>query len=177
MALYDITERESNKVKNADIQVYFSDVIINSKWPNSQRYVQSKGDLGQRMTQAFLKAFEDGYENVVCIGSDLPDMTSEIIEDAFLKLEKNDFVFGPASDGGYYLVGMNQPGTYIFKNKPWSTDQLLELTRSEIESQKQIYTLLDVLNDIDTIDDLKHSTLSEQFKQYYELPQRNKQPL
>jgi len=175
--LYEITEHESTKVEGADIRVYFSDVIINSKWPKSERFIQKGKDLGERMKNAFNDAFEAGYENVVCIGSDLPDIKSRIIEDAFLKLNKNDLVFGPAADGGYYLVGMNKTHLYIFENKPWSTDQLLSITRKEIETEGHLYSLLDVLNDIDTIQDLKQSTLSDQFKHYYELFERNQQSL
>ncbi len=172
--LIEITERESQAVNSADVIVYFSDVVINGKWPNHQKFVQTGDDLGERMENAFLEAFTKGYEKVICIGSDLPEITSTLIEEAFAKLDTDDFVFGPAADGGYYLVGMNRPSqTYIFANKPWSTDQLLDLTLKEIKTQNQTYALKKVLNDIDTIDDLKNSILSKQFKQYHELLERN----
>ncbi len=172
--LYDITERESLLVKKTDTHVYFSDVVINSKWKNAQKSVQQGADLGEKMMNAFKKGFEDGYQNIICIGSDLPEISSEIIENAFEKLNQTDLVFGPATDGGYYLLGMNKPLFYIFDNKPWSTNALLELTINEISNKQNTYTLLDVLNDIDTIEDLKTSILSKQFTEYYELSERNK---
>ncbi len=172
--LFEITEKQSMKVKSADKHIYFSDVVINAKWKNCKKYVQEGDDLGMRMLNAFNNVFEQGYEKVVCIGSDLPELTADIIEQAFLKLETNDFVFGPAADGGYYLVGLkNSKQSYIFENKPWSTDRLLDITLKEIESNNHDHALLEVLNDVDTIDDLKNSILSKQFKHYHELLERN----
>lgn len=172
--LYNITEQASSNVKDTDIQIHFSDEILEGVWPNASKFVQSEGDLGQRMNHAFKNAFEQGYEKVICIGTDLPEMNTEIIEKAFKKLDQTDFVFGPAADGGYYLVGSNEPQSYIFQNKPWSTDGLLELTLNEITENKHTYTQLDILNDIDTVEDLEKSVLSEEFKHYYELLKRDK---
>ena len=164
--LFEITERESCKVKNVDVQVHFSDVIINTKFPNAKKFVQVEGNLGDKMKHAFNQGFAAGYQNIVGIGADLADLTSELIESAFDKLKTNDFVFGPAEDGGYYLVGTAQPQLYIFENKPWSTPALLQETLTEIKAKSMSVSFLKTLNDIDTVEDLKASVLAKAFEQF-----------
>ncbi len=165
--LYDITRIQSLGVRHTDIQIYFSEKLVNEDWGNGKKFVQKGNDLGEKMKNAFETAFSANYKNVICIGADLPDINSELIESAFNHLNSNDFVFGPAEDGGYYLVGTSQKQLYIFENKPWSTTELLALTLNEIELKKHSSTLLGTLNDIDTIEDLKASTLKDQFETYY----------
>ena len=156
--LVDVTETASLRVK-ADKHIYFSDVVINSKWADELKFVQEGGDLGERMQNAFEKGFEEGYKRIILIGSDLPDISPSIIEDGFDVLEKNEVVFGPAEDGGYYLVGMTSPQFSVFQNKKWSTEGLLENTLSELNEKNIKTTLLQTLNDIDTFEDLKSSKL------------------
>ena len=151
--LVGITEKETQKV-TADRHIYFSDVIISSKWEGDQKFVQEGADLGIRMKNAFLEGFNQGYENIVVIGSDLPDISQETIQAGFDKLNDNEIVFGPADDGGYYLLGMSQMTNSIFDNKPWSQSTLLDLTLQELSEQGKSVTLLQALNDIDTFEDL-----------------------
>lgn len=154
--LVRITEEETQKVK-ARKHIYFSDVIIASKWENDQKFTQEGIDLGARMKNAVLHGFEQGYENVIVIGSDLPDISSDVIENAFQQLTSNDVVFGPADDGGYYLLGMSQMIPSIFENKPWSESNLLDVTLQEISEQGKSVAMLETLNDIDTFEDLINS--------------------
>ncbi len=156
--LVDITEECSENVK-ADKHIYFSDTIINSKWVNDQKFVQKGKNLGDRMLNAFGFGFKSGYQKIILIGSDLPDISPEIIEAGFQKLEENEVVFGPAEDGGYYLIGMNKPKECLFKNKPWSKPELLNITLEELGKQGVSFYLLQTLNDIDTFEDLKSSKL------------------
>ena len=151
--LVDITEKASTKV-DADKHIYFSDVIITSKWKNNQKFVQVGSDLGIRMQNAFKNGFAEGYENIILIGSDLPNISKEIIDAGFTNLQNNDVVFGPAEDGGYYLVGMSKMNTDIFQNKPWSQSELLNVTLSQLKEQQQSVGLTETLNDIDTFEDL-----------------------
>lgn len=161
--LIDITEDESLKLQNCDIHVYFSDVVIKSKWPNEQKFVQQGNDLGERMFQAFQHSFDLGYERVIGIGTDLPDLTADIMQSALDQLKTTDTVFGPADDGGYYLIGMNHLIPEIFENKPWSTDFLLDVTLNELREMGKSTLKLEVLNDIDTIEDLRESWLAAEF--------------
>mgnify|MGYP005990624349 CR=1 FL=1 len=151
--LVGITENASKKV-NVDRYIYFSDVIIPSKWENDQKFVQEGEDLGIRMRNAFQHGFDQGYENIILIGSDLPNISKEIIDNGFKKLYNNDIVFGPAEDGGYYLIGMSKMNTSVFENKPWSQSELLAVTLGQLNEQQQKVGQIETLNDIDTFEDL-----------------------
>jgi rSAM/selenodomain-associated transferase 1 len=151
--LFSITERASQKV-NVDRHIYFSDVIIPSKWEGDKKFVQEGENLGIRMRNAFQNGFDEGYDNVILIGSDLPNISKEIIDTGFDALENNDLVFGPAEDGGYYLIGMSKMNTSVFENKPWSKSDLLTVTLEQLKEQQQSTGFIETLNDIDTFEDL-----------------------
>ncbi len=153
--LVKITETETKKV-NVDRRIYFSEQTIDSKWEDDYKAVQEGSDLGDRMKNAFHKAFNDGYKKVIIIGSDLPDISARLIREAFDKLSKNEVVFGPAEDGGYYLVGFSTMKNYVFEDKPWSQANLLAITLQELEEKVVTYDVLETLNDIDVYDDLKN---------------------
>lgn len=151
--LFTITEKASQKV-DINRHIYFSDVIIPSKWEGDKKFVQEGEDLGIRMRNAFQNGFDEGYENVILIGSDLPNISKEIIDSGFESLTKNEIVFGPAEDGGYYLVGMSNMNRSIFEDKTWSQSELLTITLSQLKEQQQSVGLIETLNDIDTFEDL-----------------------
>ena len=69
---------------------------------------QCEGDLGQRLAEAFENSFRAGSSASIIIGSDCPALTSEVLAAAFDSLRTNPVVFGPATDGGYYLVGLTR---------------------------------------------------------------------
>ena len=160
--IVEITELETSKMKS-DTRIYFSDVVIEEKWSDSEKFVQKGKDLGERMKNAFIDGFSDGYKRIILIGSDLPDITSEIINEGLDQLKNKEVVFGPAEDGGYYLIGLTNVVHSIFEDKPWSTSSLLKLTLEELEKQNRSYHLLQKMNDIDTIEDLKKSTIYKEF--------------
>ena len=140
-----------------DTWVFYSDHIEKIPWPHAKAFVQKGSDLGQRMQNAFNDAFEAGYNSVVLIGSDLPDLSAMVLNTAFSRLKTTETVFGPAKDGGYYLIGLRNMLPFIFNNKPWSTPQLLDYTLQEIKNHQVSVELLDTLNDIDTFEDLDTS--------------------
>jgi len=152
--LVKTTLESVNEVK-ADKHIYFSNYTEDASFSQHERYVQEGEDLGSRMLNAFEKGFDKGYEEIVLIGSDLPDLSSTLIENAFHKLKVNDLVFGPAEDGGYYLIAMKNLITKVFLNKPWSQSKLLEITLNELQETNFKVALLETLNDIDTFEDLK----------------------
>jgi len=158
-ALYNITQTETLKL-NIDRHVYFSDVVNNSSWPGDKKFTQNGNGIGERMLNAFKAGFNKGYEQIVLIGSDLPDISEAIITSGFKALKYSDIVFGPAQDGGYYLVGMKNFQPTLFLNKPWSQPNLLKETLTDVNS----YSLLKELNDIDTIEDLRTSFINKQFE-------------
>lgn len=154
--LVKITEQATLKVK-ADIHIYFSDAVVETKWNNNYKTVQNGTDLGERMKHAFGDGFEKGYKRIILIGSDLPDISAEIINKGFSKLNESMVIIGPANDGGYYLIGQSNMHNFIFQNKPWSQSNLFEETISELTKNKIQYQTLEILNDIDTYDDLIES--------------------
>lgn len=147
--------------------IFYSDIIDRKdQFTNNdfKKYVQCDGDLGVRMEYAFSIPFKNEYHKVVMIGADCYDLTALQIQNAFDALDNNDFVIGPAKDGGYYLIGMKKWNRWIFKDKPWSTENLLNETLNDITNHNASVFQLDQLSDIDTIVDLKsNSELSSQF--------------
>ena len=141
---------------NCDKAVYYSvKVREDDLWDAKvyQKHQQEGTDLGERMLNAFVNAFENGYTNVVIVGSDLYDLTPKHLEDAFTALDTNDVVIGPALDGGYYLLGMKKAHVSVFKNKKWGTDTVFKDTVDDLNNATVCY--LEKLNDIDVFDDIK----------------------
>ncbi|WP_203255900.1 TIGR04282 family arsenosugar biosynthesis glycosyltransferase [Hyunsoonleella ulvae] len=169
--LVGITEKATSHIA-VDKRIYFSDVVIDSKWEGFKKFVQEGEDLGIRMKNAFTKGFEDGYNRIVLIGSDLPDINALHIEKGLDALNDTDTVFGPAVDGGYYLVGLSKLHDCIFNNKPWSKPDLFENTIKELQSKNINYSILETLNDIDTFEDL---VTSKFYKNNLELQDKIKQ--
>ena len=120
---------------------------------------QVEGDLGERMRSAFEYSFRNGAEAVVLIGSDIPDITADLLQQAFTALLKNDVVLGPSQDGGYYLIGLaadKAPDVLplLFSEMPWSTGELFGATLSCLEKVPCEIAILPQLRDIDCTSDL-----------------------
>lgn len=127
-----------------------------------RKLVQANGDLGQRMANAFQKGFQNDFKKVVIVGSDCAEIKPEDIQQAFDVLDTKPLVVGPASDGGYYLLGMTAFHESLFERQPWSTRKLLEKTLETARNHGLDFGLLPPLNDIDDINDLKNSHLWQQ---------------
>lgn len=157
--LMDITAREVSKVNSADCFVFYSNFLPEEDDIWKDEYVikelQEGEGLGERMKNAFKHLFDQGYERVAIIGSDLPEMTHELIEQAFAELDEVEVVLGPAKDGGYYLLAMKEYLPELFENKTWSTDSVFDETIEDLIGMKKIWHELPILNDIDTEEDLK----------------------
>ncbi len=114
---------------------------------------QATGDLGDRMRAAIAGAFQRGAEHVILIGTDIPELSSAILKDAFQQIRRHDLVIGPSTDGGYWLVGMNRPAD-IFNGIPWSTPAVLKQTLTRARRMEMRIHLLDPLSDLDEPGDL-----------------------
>ncbi|MBM3877269.1 MAG: glycosyltransferase [Verrucomicrobia bacterium] len=114
---------------------------------------QGGGDLGERLKRACAEHFADGCEHLILIGSDCPDVTVDDIERARASLKHSDVVLGPATDGGYWLIGLNAPHLELFDEIPWSTDKVLARTLARAERLQQRVALLRELRDVDTVED------------------------
>lgn len=151
--LVKITEKATSQI-SFDKRIYFSNSVVDYQWSNEFKAIQYGSDLGERMLNAFKDGFNAGYKKIVLIGSDLPDIDETHITKGIEALSKSDVVFGPAEDGGYYLVGLNKLIPDIFRNKPWSQPHLLYETLKELHKLDIEVSTLETLNDIDTYEDL-----------------------
>jgi uncharacterized protein len=146
--------RQIAEKTDAERTVFYSDFIEkNDNWsPDFFEKKQQFGhDLGERMANAFRESeIRNPKSEIVIIGSDCANLTTEILENAFLSLEKNDFVVGPAFDGGYYLLGMTRFEPSIFEKIDWSTDQVLPQTLLKMAQKTCSIHILPMLSDIDT---------------------------
>jgi rSAM/selenodomain-associated transferase 1 len=137
-----------------DKEVFYTDFIDHEDLWDPGIFKKSKqvnGSLGEKMQAAFEAGFKKGYQKIVLIGTDLISLEASDIQGAFKALESDPVVFGPAQDGGYYLIGLTRTRPELFKNIPWSTAEVL--TKS-LEQLDNVYQLLQIKNDIDTVEDL-----------------------
>ena len=118
---------------------------------------QQGNDLGERMKNAFQEVFAAGYKQALIIGSDAPDLTTEILEEGFTRLEKEGAVIGPARDGGYYLIGFQDDAflPQVFDGIPWSTGEVYARTMEIFREKKRDVAILTPWQDIDTLEDLR----------------------
>jgi rSAM/selenodomain-associated transferase 2/rSAM/selenodomain-associated transferase 1 len=120
---------------------------------------QGTGDIGRRMLRAFEDAFQDGTGRAVIMGSDIPQISAHIIQQAFEGLQKNELVLGPAHDGGYYLIGMKnsipaETCHRLFEGINWGTGSVLSQTVQTAGESELRFILLDPLGDVDSPGDL-----------------------
>lgn len=113
---------------------------------------QGAGDLGTRLAYFSSSRFAEGASAVVLLGTDSPNVPVEWIEEAFRALNRVDVVLGPATDGGYYLIGLRQ-FVPIFENIAWGTPTVLSDTLTELTRAGGTLELLPPWYDIDTWSD------------------------
>ena len=144
---------EITAATNADKFVFYADSVEqHDMWDGAgfTKKLQASDDLGGKMKAAFTFLFEKGYEMAIIIGSDCFDLSTEIIEESFKILEQKEVVIGPATDGGYYLLGMKKVLPRIFENKQWSTEHVFQQTIRDLQEQNVLYSKLITLTDVDT---------------------------
>lgn len=147
-----------NVTKNLMVakQVHYSEEIWeNDVWDSLiyDKKLQKGIDLGARMANAFQDEFASGFEKIIVIGSDMHDLDQADIEKAFSALKDNDYIIGPAIDGGYYLLGMTKFNAHLFENKKWGTSNVLTDSLNDLKNKK--VGLLEERNDVDLYDDIK----------------------
>ncbi len=114
---------------------------------------QPEGGLTTRLENGFTVAFKQGAGKVVIVASDVPGISSNILDQAFNALARHDVVIGPSTDGGYYLIGLKHRYPQLFRDIAWSTPAVLEQTLRAAEKSGLSVLLLPPLQDIDTADD------------------------
>ena len=156
LKLLQHTHEVASKV-DAHVIVYFTESPSDFDMLDYYKFdkdVQRGSDLGERMSFCFRNAFDKGYERVVIIGSDCYELNGTILNSAFASLTEKDFVIGPASDGGYYLLGMTMMNEQFFLNKTWSSEDVFLDTILDMKNTGREYEILETLNDVDREKDL-----------------------
>ncbi len=114
---------------------------------------QGVGDLGARLSRAVEEAFATASGLVVAIGCDCPEITLADVEEAGRLLSGADVVFGPANDGGYWLIGLKRPVPEVFQGIAWGGPQVLAQSLDQLSRKGLTALLLRPLGDIDTAAD------------------------
>lgn len=134
--------------------VFWAEVPQEGRAPQGFFWHAQKGaDLGARMADAFDTLLVDGAHAVV-VGSDCPGLTPTLLEHALDALDRSDLVLGPASDGGYWLVGLARPAPQLFTGMEWSTATVFTETMARATGLGLSVETLPVRDDLDTPDDL-----------------------
>ncbi|HUT93907.1 MAG TPA: TIGR04283 family arsenosugar biosynthesis glycosyltransferase [Thermoguttaceae bacterium] len=115
---------------------------------------QGPGDLGSRMAHAVQEAFQGGAQRVVVVGTDCPEITLDVVTDAFDRLASCDVVLGPAGDGGYYLIGLQREVPELLTSMPWGTEHVFHETVRRAKELSLSVSCIQTLADVDRPEDL-----------------------
>jgi rSAM/selenodomain-associated transferase 1 len=113
---------------------------------------QRGGDLGQRLASFFGDQLADGATSVLAVGTDSPTVPVSYVEQAFEQLQRHDVALGPATDGGYYLLGCRRL-LPIFDGIAWSSSVVLRETIARLTNPAWSLAMLPLWYDVDTLDD------------------------
>ncbi len=116
---------------------------------------QGDGDLGQRMHRALTRVLAL-HERAVMIGTDAPALDAACLRQALLALAGHDAAFVPAMDGGYALIGLQQPQACLFDGMAWSTADVMARTRERLRAAGLRWAELPPVSDVDEPADLAH---------------------
>ncbi|WP_319418927.1 TIGR04282 family arsenosugar biosynthesis glycosyltransferase [Pleurocapsa sp. FMAR1] len=152
------TARNLKSYRDITIELHFAggNKQLMAEWLGKDlEYIpQVIGDLGYKMRSAFERAFSLGSKRVVTIGTDCPDIDRAILEAAFNSLSDRDLVIGSATDGGYYLIGLNCTIPELFADINWGTDRVLNQTKAIATQLDLNIHYLKTLSDVDRPEDL-----------------------
>ncbi|MEW6235148.1 MAG: TIGR04282 family arsenosugar biosynthesis glycosyltransferase [Candidatus Omnitrophota bacterium] len=153
-----------SRIPGVDFTVYFDPPEEEERlraWlgENFRYLAQPPGDLGERLQRGFAYWLPQ-RRRVIAIGSDSPDLPLEYIEQACDILLTKDAVIGPTEDGGYYLIGLSRFLPELFEGVPWSTNEVLNVTRRKAVEIGASFELLPKWYDVDTLEDLERWNVS-----------------
>lgn len=147
------------------VEIWFASTVTEAEANDRQRmqewlgttwtYQMQQGDgLGERLITAIQAAFDAGMKQVVTIGTDCPGLDAMRMQQAFEQLQSADLVLGPATDGGYYLIGLKQLIPQLFAEIAWGTERVFQQTIAIADQLNLTVALLDPLTDVDRPEDL-----------------------
>jgi rSAM/selenodomain-associated transferase 1 len=125
-------------------------------WFPGETLLPQKGDdIGEIMANSLRDLFDRGAAKAVITGSDIPRLDREVVGRAFRELDCADVAIGPASDGGYYLIGMKSLHEDVFRGISWGSAMVCRQTLSAISGLDLSYRTVLTLSDLDTAEDLR----------------------
>jgi rSAM/selenodomain-associated transferase 2/rSAM/selenodomain-associated transferase 1 len=155
--------RQVAQLRPLHIEVRFTggNATVMRQWlgPSYSYTSQGDGELDHRMEAAMEAGFSGGANAVLVVGTDIPGVTADALNGAFDALKRTDIVFGPAVDGGYYLIGLHKRSVdkalpHLLAGIPWGTNRVLERSQERAANLGLSVTLMQPLADIDRPEDL-----------------------
>ena len=120
-------------------------------WRDWPIIYQGGGGLGDRLHQVYGN-LQSGYEAVIILGSDCPQLSSSLLWQTLSFLEKNDYVLGPAADGGFYLfAGKKKVPESVWVQTPYSSHDTFKILSQNLVVVGQLCSHLPVLHDVDDV--------------------------
>ena len=160
--LLDTIARSSSLPVDAYIAYEGDQLFFREQAPGVSLFPQQGENLGTRLEMAFEKLTALGYRARVVIGTDAPDLPLSFLEEAFRLLEAGrEVVFGPAEDGGYYLVGLSCASGTLFREIPWSGPEVLARSLERAAEDGRSVALLPSWYDVDSFQDLQRPGLRD----------------
>jgi len=146
--------RKLRRRHNIEFEVRFAggdEPCMQAEFGNDVCYIpQSDGNLGERLVAAFGKE----PSRTVVVGTDCPELSVKCVLEAYAALDNHDVVLGPATDGGYYLIGLDRPFPELFQGIAWGTSCVSAQTQRIAADRGLSVALLPALSDIDRPEDL-----------------------
>ena len=154
------TFSEISLLANSHKYIFYTDEKDKAKiaeWTKNKFFyvLQEGNDLGERMYNAFEYVLKH-YDKAIIVGTDIPDLSKEIIDSAEEILEQNDIVIGPSKDGGYYLLGIKRNYKELFENILWSSESVFDSTIKKAKILNLRIGRLQSLQDIDNLSALNN---------------------
>ncbi len=144
-------------IQTAQLQTNFDFIISTSNISTFKncKYIEQTGDnFDERIRGTVSSVFRLGYNEVIIVGNDCPNLSPDLIEHSFNSLTSNDIVIGPSFDGGFYLLALKRNDENIYNEIQWYSDKVLSQLLDNIIKLNFTFTLLPELNDIDDYADL-----------------------
>ncbi len=163
-----MVEHQWTQVKQWPCEVHFApkeSLPVMQSWLGAAAVCipQPEGDLGDRLRFAMQGAFARGASSVFLIGGDCPSVTAAVLDEAERLLHSHAVVIGPASDGGYYLLGMRAPHDRLFEEIEWSTETVFDRTMDRVNELRLTHARLPVFSDVDDLPSLEAARAEHAF--------------
>lgn len=114
--------------------------------------------FGERLSNAFQEVYDQGFEKVIAIGNDCPQLNLQTLKYAVKQIENNELVLGPTMDGGVYLLGLSKQifEQKAFQNFSWKTENLFSELQEWADQTGFTSTCLKKQRDLNHLKDLRY---------------------